>query len=62
MHCAVGGQVQAVLSCRGLWTLFGLKVLESFNYFSLSIVLTLYLTEEYGVSDVHVSGSAFVPR
>jgi hypothetical protein len=31
--------------------MYVLKALESYNYFSLSRSLTLYLTEEFGVSD-----------
>lgn len=31
--------------------MFVLKVMDSYNYFSLSRALTLYLTEEFGVSD-----------
>ena len=37
--------------CRDLWIMFVLKVLESYNYFSLSRSFTLYLTEEFGVGD-----------
>lgn len=38
--------------CRSdLWIMFVLKVLESYNYFSLSRSFTLYLTEEFGVGD-----------
>ena len=35
-----------------LWILYLLKLLESFAYFSLSYVLVLYLSEEFGYSDV----------
>ena len=42
------------MCCRELWVIYGLKVLESFNYFSLSVMLTLYLTEEFGTTDVKV--------
>lgn len=41
-----------IQSPRDLWLVFVLKVLDSFNYFSLSRVLTLYLTEEFGIGDV----------
>ena len=36
---------------RELWILYLLKLLESFAYFSLSYVLVLYLSEEFGYSD-----------
>ena len=36
---------------RELWILYVLKLLESFAYFSLSYVLVLYLSEEFGYSD-----------
>ena len=36
---------------RELWILFLLKLLESFAHFSLSYVLVLYLSEEFGYSD-----------
>lgn len=31
-----------------------LMVLESFNYFSTSLLFVLYLTQEFGVGDVEV--------
>lgn len=34
-----------------------LKVLDSYNYFSLSRSLTLLLTEEFGVSDYRAGGA-----
>ena len=34
-----------------LYLLYVVKVLESYNYFSLSRSLALYLTEEFGVGD-----------
>jgi len=34
-----------------LWAIFGLKFLESFGYFSLSLVLTQFLTDEVGMDD-----------
>lgn len=36
---------------RDLYIIFTLKVLESYNYFSLSRLLVLYLTENFGVDD-----------
>ncbi|KAL4424382.1 hypothetical protein ABPG75_001683 [Micractinium tetrahymenae] len=38
-------------SPRDLYIMFILKVFESYNYFSLSRLFTLYLTEEFGISD-----------
>eukprot|EP00887_Chlorella_sp_A99_P006636 scaffold3.g6636.t1 len=39
-------------SPRDLWLIFVLKVLESYNYFSLSRIFVLFLTEDFGISDV----------
>lgn len=36
---------------RELWLIFGVKFLTSYAYFSLSIVLTIFLTDEFGLSD-----------
>ena len=46
--------------CRDLYLTYALMVLESFNYFSTSLLLVLYLTQEFGVSDIEVrmQGSA----
>ena len=35
-----------------------LMLCESFNYFSLSLLFVLYLTQEFGVGDVEVSSLA----
>lgn len=35
-----------------------MKVLESFGYFSLSAILTIFLTEEFGLSDIE-AGAAY---
>lgn len=37
---------------RELWILYLLKMLESFAYFSMSLSFTLYLTQEFGFSDL----------
>ena len=36
---------------RYLWIIFVLKVLESFAYFSMSLNMTLYFSDEFGMSD-----------
>lgn len=36
---------------RELWLIFALKFLSSYAYFSLSLVLTIFLTDEFGMSD-----------
>lgn len=36
---------------RELWLIFALKFLSSYAYFSLSLVLTMFLTDEFGMSD-----------
>eukprot|EP00299_Pterocystis_sp_00344_P010506 c4705_g1_i1.p1 GENE.c4705_g1_i1~~c4705_g1_i1.p1 ORF type:complete len:499 (-),score=76.38 c4705_g1_i1:854-2350(-) len=36
---------------RELWIVYVLKFLESYGYFSMSLILTLYLSEEFGYSD-----------
>jgi len=37
---------------RELWLAYTLKLLESYGYFSMSIILVLYLTNEFGMTDV----------
>ena len=41
--------------CRDLYLTYVLMLCESFNYFSLSLMFVLYLTQEFGVGDVEVS-------
>ena len=41
--------------CRDLYLTYALMLCESFNYFSLSLLFVLYLTQEFGVGDVEVS-------
>jgi proton-dependent oligopeptide transporter, POT family len=36
---------------RELWIVFSLKFLSSYAYFSFALVLTIFLTEEFGLSD-----------
>ena len=36
---------------RELWLIFALKFLSSYAYFSLALILTLFLTDEFGMSD-----------
>jgi dipeptide/tripeptide permease len=36
---------------RELWLVYVLKFLGSYSYFALSLILTKYLTDEYGYSD-----------
>lgn len=38
-------------SAPELWIVYVLKLLESYAYFSLSIIFTIFLTEEFGFSD-----------
>lgn len=47
-----------IFKYRDLLLIFALKVLESYNYFSLSRILTLYLSEQFGISDLN-AGSIF---
>lgn len=44
-----------VLILRDLYLTYFLMVLESFNYFSTSLLFVLYLTQEFGVSDIEVT-------
>jgi len=37
---------------RELWLVYVLKFLESYGYFSISMLLILYLSDEFGLSDV----------
>ncbi len=45
---------QCLPVCRDLYLTYALMVLESFNYFSTSLLFVLYLTQEFGVSDIQV--------
>ncbi len=36
---------------RELWLVYGLKLCESYGYFSFSLIMVLYLSEEFGLSD-----------
>jgi proton-dependent oligopeptide transporter, POT family len=36
---------------RELWIIFCLKFLSSYAYFALALILTIYLTQEFGLSD-----------
>ena len=38
---------------RYLWLIFAIKVLESYAYFSQSLSMMLYLTDEHGFSDAN---------
>ncbi len=48
------------MSCRDLYLIFVLKLLDSYSYFSLSRSLTLLLTEEFEVSDYN-AGTRLLP-
>lgn len=37
---------------RELWVVFLLKFIESYGYFSMSLILTIYLSREFGLTDV----------
>lgn len=39
-------------SPRELWLLYVLKFLGSYSYFGASIIVTKYLTDEFGFSDI----------
>lgn len=39
-------------SPRELWLVYLLKLMESYAYFSFSVIFTIYLTDEFGYSDV----------
>lgn len=43
---------------RELWLVYLLKLLSSYSYFSLSLILTVYLTDEFGMSD-YAAGWAY---
>ena len=49
--------VAGVRSLQGspneLWKAYALKFLDSYSYFSLSIIFTLFLSADFGFSDVH---------
>ncbi|CEM06978.1 unnamed protein product [Vitrella brassicaformis CCMP3155] len=46
------GQFGRLMRCpRELWFVYAMKMGESFAYFSMSFILVLFLSEEYGFSD-----------
>ena len=45
-----------VAFCRDLYIVYAINACDNFNYFSLSLLFTLYLTEEFGFSDQQVCG------
>lgn len=52
-------QLQALRRApRELWLVFSLKLLSSYAYFSLSLILTTFLTDEFGLSD-YAAGWAY---
>ena len=56
MAC-IASRLQTTISfpCRDLYLTYLLMLCESFNYFSLSLLFVLYLTQEFGVGDVEAS-------
>lgn len=44
----------ATLSRRDLYIVYAINAFDNFNYFSLSLLFTLYLTEEFGFTDQQV--------
>ena len=40
--------------CRDLYIVYAINACDNFNYFSLSLLFTLYLTEEFGFTDQEV--------
>jgi len=56
---AVGENFKALsTSPRELWAVYALKLLESYGYFSGALVLTMYLSEEFGMDDIE-AGKAY---
>lgn len=43
--------------CRELWLIFIVKALESYSYFSMSIIYVIFLTDTFRVGDVAAGGS-----
>lgn len=43
--------------CRDLYIVYAINACDNFNYFSLSLLFTLYLTEEFGFSDQEVQAT-----
>lgn len=43
--------------CRELWLIFVVKVLESYSYFSMSLIYVVLLTDSFGVGDIAAGGS-----
>eukprot|EP00892_Ulva_mutabilis_P009087 jgi/Ulvmu1/6550/UM003_0184.1 len=42
---------------KELWLIFVVKVLESYSYFSMSLIYVVFLTDTFGVGDVAAGGS-----
>ena len=56
----VASQFSTHVSCvsfRDLYIVYAINACDNFNYFSLSLLFTLYLTEEFGFSDQQVRGT-----
>jgi dipeptide/tripeptide permease len=43
--------------CRELWLTYAVKALESYSYFSMSLIYVIYLTDNFGVGDVSAGAS-----
>lgn len=43
--------------CRELWLIFVVKALESYSYFSMSLIYVIYLTDTFHVGDIAAGGS-----
>ena len=54
LHCITTAK-HHIFACRDLYLTYLLMLCESFNYFSLSLLFVLYLTQEFGVGDVEAS-------
>ena len=54
LHCITTAK-HHIFPCRDLYLTYLLMLCESFNYFSLSLLFVLYLTQEFGVGDVEAS-------
>ena len=49
-------EYKALLTANsGIWIIYALKFMESYAYFTLSYTQVLFLTEEFGFTDIEAS-------
>jgi len=54
LHAPLYRRAFTIHLCRDLYIVYAINACDNFNYFSLSLLFTLYLTEEFGFTDQEV--------